>query len=54
MTVDFNCLSEMLVSLLCLLPALTFTKIFIGKISEDKILTSPPNYFEEDYIHGVR
>ena len=30
------------------------TKIYIGKIAEDKILTRPPRYFEEDYIHGVR
>ena len=55
MTVDLNCLSEMVVSLsiICLLPSITFSKIFIGKISEDKILTRPPSYFEEDYINGV-
>ena len=57
MTVDLNCLSEMMVSLsiicLLLLPSITFSKIFIGKISEDKILTRPPSYFEEDYINGV-
>ena len=53
MTVDLNWLSEMLVSLICLLPSITFTKIFIGKISEDKILTRPPSYFEEDHINGV-
>ena len=40
-------------SIICLLPSITLSKIFIGKISEDKILTRPPSYFEEDYINGV-